>query len=142
VNGPPQPKQLSWKFRAIYGGVIVIGISIFFLALHHPRSDAALPSIKGTTDGWWLHQEAPTPTPAPLATPKAALRPIVVQPPPRPLPSPTPKVCQVCIEREMRYRKAIETGMGTAASSVRGGPPTPNAQPSPNIFAYQGGASE
>jgi hypothetical protein len=139
---PPGAKQLSGRFRLIIGGVLFIGAEIFFLALHHP-SGTNFANIKETRDGWWLHQKQPTPTPTPKAVATPMLRPIIIQAPPRAVPHPQPSICQICLERAERYRKAIETGMGGDTGRVRDLPQvtSPNAVPTPpmNIFAYQQG---
>jgi hypothetical protein len=144
VSNPPQPTTLSPKFRAILGAVLFIAVAIFFLALHHNHDDSGPRDIKEIKDGWWLHQQMPTPTPTPRAVATPTLRPIVVQTPPRPVPHAQPSICQICMERMLRYYKAIETGMGADTASARELPQLihadghPNPQPSPNIFAFGG----
>ena len=139
MNNPPQPTQLSPAFRLLVGGALLIGAAIFVLALHRPHH-SELTDIKETTDGWWLHQTIATPRPTPrvMATPQT--RPLlVVQTPPRAVPNPTPKPVS---ELWLRYRRAIETGMGGDTNSVREMPQVirangqPAASPTPNIFAY------
>ena len=139
MNNPPQPTQLSPAFRLLVGGALLIGAAIFVLALHRPHHSELI-DIKETTDGWWLHQTIATPRPTPrvMATPQA--RPLlVVQTPPRAVPNPTPKPVS---ELWLRYRRAIETGMGGDTNSVREMPQVipangqPAASPTPNIFAY------
>ncbi len=139
MNNPPQARVLSLAFRLIVGGVLFVGAAIFFLALHHPQKDLALADIKGTREGWWMHEQAPTPKPTPRVMPTPTSRPIVIQAVPTPAPHAQPTICQICLERQMRYQKAIETGMGTDTGRVRELPQllTPAAQPSPDIFAWQ-----
>ncbi|MBV8056333.1 MAG: hypothetical protein JO071_13950 [Deltaproteobacteria bacterium] len=140
MNTAPQPRELSPRFRIILGGVLFIGVAIFFLALHHPHGDRLM-EIKETRDGWWMHQQQPTPRPTPRVQPTPVLRPIIVQQPPRATPHPQPTICQICLERMMRYEKAIETGMGANGDRTRELPQAinPNAVPTPplNIFAYE-----
>ena len=139
MNNPPQPTQLSPAFRLLVGGALFIGAAIFVLALHRPHH-SELTDIKETTDGWWLHQSMATPRPTPHALPTPQPRPLlVVQTPPRAVPNPTPKPVS---ELWLRYRRAIETGMGGDTNSVREMPQVirangqPAASPTPNIFAY------
>jgi hypothetical protein len=138
VNNPPQPTTLSPAFRLIVGGALFICAAIFVLALHRPhRSELA--SIKENTDGWWMHQAMATPRPTPRTMPTPQPHPVlVVQQPPHIAPQPTPKPVS---ELWLRYRRAIETGMGGDTNSVRelprviqtNGRPAPS--PTPNIFA-------
>ena len=138
MNNPPQPTTLSPAFRLIIGGALFICAAIFVLALHRPhRSELA--NIRENTDGWWMHQAQPTPRPTPRILPPPQARPtLVVQAPPRPAPMATPKPVS---ELWLRYRRAIETGMGGDTNSVRelprviqaGGQPAPS--PTPNIFS-------
>jgi hypothetical protein len=135
VNNPPQPTQLSPTFRMVIGGVLFICAAIFILALHRPHK-SEFANIKENTDGWWLHQTMATPRPTPRAMPTPHPRPVlVVQTPPRPTPFATPKPVS---ELWLRYRRAIETGMGGDTNSVRELPQLTNAsgQPTPSIFAY------
>jgi len=118
-----------------------VGATVFVLALHHPHH-TELASIKENTDGWWTHQAEPTPRPTPPVLPPPQARPtLVVHAPPRPAPMPTPKPVS---ELWLRYRRAIETGMGGDTNSVRELPRVINAngQPAPsstpNIFATYG----
>ena len=141
MNNSPQPTQLSPAFRMVVGGVLFIGAAIFILALHRPhRSELA--SIKENTDGWWMHQDMATPRPTPRAMPTPQPHPVlVVQQPPHPIANPTPKPVS---ELWLRYRRAIENGMGGDTNTVRqlpqviqaNGQPIP--RPTPNIFALGG----
>jgi hypothetical protein len=139
VSNPPQPTKLAPAFRLIVGGTLFVGAAIFILALHHPHAQE-LATIKENTNGWWTHQTMPTPQPTPRAMPTAAPRPILrVQAPPQVMPQPTPKPVS---ELWLRYRRAIETGMGGDTNSVREVPQImqtngqPAASPTPNIFAF------
>lgn len=136
----PQPTQLSPAFRLLIGAILFICLAIFVLALHRPH-EAQLASIHENTDGWWMHQTMATPRPTPAAMPTPAPHPVLIvqQPPPRPMIQPTPKPVSALW---LRYRRAIETGMGGDTGSIRelpqiiqaNGLPAPN--PTPNIFAY------
>jgi hypothetical protein len=130
VNNPPEPTQLSPAFRMIVGGALFIGAAIFVLALHRPQRPE-LATIKENTNGWWLHQTMPTPRPTPHVMPTPQPRPVLMvqQPPPHPMPQPTAKPLS---ELWLRYRRAIETGMGGDTNSVR---ELPALRPTPNIFA-------
>jgi len=138
LNNPPHPAQLSPAFRMIVGGALFIGAAIFVLALHRPhRSEMA--SIKENTDGWWMHQTMPTPHPTPRAMPTPQPHPVlIVQQPPHPVAQTTPKPVS---ELWLRYRRAIETGMGGDTNTARElpqvisahGQPVPSS--TPNIFA-------
>jgi hypothetical protein len=137
LNNPPAPTQLSPRFRWLIGGVLFITAAIFILALHHPQHQA-LASIKENTNGWWVHQAMPTQEATPHAMPTPQPHPVlVVQQPPHPLPHPTPRPIS---ELWLRYRRAIEVGMGGDTDSVRELPQVLNGQPAPsptpNIFAY------
>ncbi len=139
MNNPPQPTTLSPAFRIMVGGALLICAAIFVLALHRPQH-TELATIKETTDGWWLHQSMATPQPTPHIMPTPQPHPLlVVQTPPRPALQATPKPVS---ELWLRYRRAIETGMGSDSSSVRQLPQVinasgqPVASPTPNIFAY------
>jgi hypothetical protein len=140
VSRPPEIRQMSPAVRWILGGVLFIGTAVFIVAVHRPAR-SPLADIKASNDTWWLHQAMPTPAPTPHVIPTPALRPIIVQQPPRPTPAPPPHICQICMERMMRYYKAIETGMGgDTGSNVRELPiPGQVPTPVPNIFAYTAG---
>jgi hypothetical protein len=137
-SNTPTPTTQSPAFRLIAGGALLVGLTVFIVALHRPhRSELA--SIKENTDGWWMHQTMATPRPTPRAMPTPQPHPVlVVQPPPHIAPQPTPKPVS---ELWLRYRRAIETGMGGDTNSVRelprviqaGGQPAPS--PTPNIFS-------
>jgi hypothetical protein len=130
---PPQVRTMSPGVRMILGGVLFIGAAIFILAMHRPPR-SPLADIKVNTDQWWVHERMPTPRPTPRAIATPTLKPIIVQQPPKPVPHPQPSVCQICVERQMRYAKAIETGMGGyTGNSIRVLPQA--GQPSPSIFA-------
>jgi len=93
-------------------GVVVIGAAIFFIALHRPQPAPVLKNVS-TGEQWWTHEQRPTPVPTPRALPTPQLRPVIIHAPvgaPTAQARPTP--CQICMEREMRYQRAIETGMG------------------------------
>ena len=141
MREPPEVRELSPRFRMIVGAVVLIGAAIFFFSLHHGRGNSNLTNIKEIKDGWWMHQSAPTPAPTPRVMPTPTLKPIVIQAPPKVTPPPQPKICQICIERTMRYYKAIETGFGADVGNTRQIPQfgIPNAAPTPvpSIFAYQ-----
>jgi hypothetical protein len=130
---PPQVRTISPTVRLILGGVLFIGAAMFIIAMHRPAR-SPLADIKVSNDGWWLHQQMPTPRPTPRVVATPVLKPIVVQQPPHS--TPTPHICQICMERMMRYAKAIETGMGgNVGNNIRVLPQT-GGQPSPSIFAY------
>jgi hypothetical protein len=119
-------------------GALLVGVTVFVLALHRPHP-SELANIKETTDGWWMHQAMPTPQLTPRVLPSPQSRPVLmVQAPPRPAPQPTPKPLS---EEELRYRRAIEIGMGADTNTVRQLPQVintngkPSATPMPNIFA-------
>jgi hypothetical protein len=139
VSNPPQPTRLSSAFRILVGGILFICAAIFILALHRPhRSELA--NIKENTEGWWLHQTMATPRPTPHAMPTPHPHPVlIVQQPPHPLPMSTPTPVS---KLWLRYRRAIETGMGGDTNSLRELPRLirtngqPAASPTPNIFAY------
>jgi len=138
VSSPPQPTQLSSAFRLIVGGALLTCAAIFILALHRPHR-SALADIRPNTDTWWTRFDEATPRPTPRVLPTPHPRPLlVVQTPPRPAPMPAPKPVS---ESWLRYRRAIETGMGGNTDNVRelpqlhaSGQPAPS--PTPNIFAY------
>ena len=130
---PPEPRALSPRFRMIVGGILFIGAAIFILALHQPRDVQSLANIKETGDQWWLNQRQSMPKPLPRALPTPTLRPIIMQAPPRAIPHPQPSICQICIERLERYRKAIETGMGGDTGRMRQLPQV--ISPAPDLFA-------
>jgi hypothetical protein len=138
MNQPLTVRTMSPAVRFILGGVLFVGAAIFILSIHRPPR-SPLADIKTSSDNWWLRQRMPTPRATPLVAAKPVLRPITVQQPPHPTPAPTPRICQICVERTMRYYKAIETGMGgDVGNNVRQlpqviGQPTPMP---PNIFAY------
>jgi hypothetical protein len=134
---PPQVRTMSPAVRIILGGVLFVGTAIFIIALHRPAR-SPLADIKVSNDGWWLHERMPTsrPTPKVVATP--TLKPIIVQQLPHPSPVSTPHVCQICMERTLRYYKAVATGMGgDVGNSIRVLPQAgqPSPMPSPSIFA-------
>jgi hypothetical protein len=136
---PPQVRTISPAVRVILGGVLLVGATMFILGMHRPPR-SPLADIKVSNDGWWLHQQMPTPPPTPRAISTPVMKPIVVQtPPPKLVPHPQPSICQICIEREMRYAKAIETGMG---ADVGNNIHQPSPMPSPGIFAYGAYAHE
>jgi hypothetical protein len=136
LNNPPQPTTQSPAFRFLLFGVLVIGVLIFVIALHRPpRSELA--NIKENTNGWWAHMSEATPRPTPKVVPTPAPHPVIVmQQPPRPAPRPTPKPIS---EYWLRWRRAVETGMGGDSNTVRELPQVINGQPvatpTPNIFA-------
>ena len=142
----PQPTTLSPAFRLIVGGVLLISALTFIIALHYShRSELA--NIRENTDGWWMHQAAPTPQPTPKAmpTPRPAVHP--AQQPVQP-PRPTPMAVHTVSPLVLRYRRAIETGMGgDMGSNVRqlpqivraSGQPGPEPTPTPtDIFSTFG----
>jgi hypothetical protein len=144
---PPAPTQLSPAFRLLIGGVLLICIASFVLAAHHPHR-AALASIHESTNSWWTREARPTPAPTLHVMLAAPVRPIIVQAPiVRPMSAPPPQAkptpCQICLERQMRYQRAIETGFGGNTGGMRQLPQVmqangqPEPAPTPNIFAYR-----
>jgi hypothetical protein len=134
---PPQVRTISPAVRVILGGVLLVGAAMFMVGMHRPPR-SPLADIKVSNDGWWLHQQMPTPHPTPRAVVTPTLKPIVVQQPPKLIPHSQPSICQICMERQMRYAKAIETGMGANVGSNIHQQLTgqPTSMPSPSIFAY------
>jgi hypothetical protein len=136
----PQPRDVSPWVRIIIGGVLFVAAAIFILALRHPRQAPRLRDLTAAGDKWWTREARPTPAPTPRAQPVAVTRPLIFQA--RPAAKPTPPLCQICIERLMRYRRAIEVGMGMGSSASntwelaqRFNPvPTPQATPEPLVI--------
>ena len=113
----PQPRDISPWVRIIIGGVLFVAAAIFILALRHPKTGPTLRDLEPSSDKWWTREARPTPAPTPHAQPVAMSTPIIIRTQP-PMPAPTPTPCQVCMERAMRYQRAIETGMGTGSSAA------------------------
>jgi hypothetical protein len=91
----------------------------------------------------WTGEARPTPTGPPRSPHVAVTRPLVFQPPQTKPPSilkPTPAPCPICMERQMRYQRAIETGMGAGSTNLRELPQmfapvsTPQATPAPLVL--------
>lgn len=140
---PPQPRDLSPLVRIIIGGVLFIAAAIFILALHHPRATARLKDLSDHGDNWWTGEARPTPAATPRIPHVAVTRPIVFQAPQSKPPSilkPTPAPCPICVERQMRYQRAIETGMGAGSTNTRELPQmfapvvTPQTTPAPLVL--------
>jgi hypothetical protein len=117
----PQARDISPWVRIIIGGVLFIAAAIFILALRHPHTGPSLRDLSFRGDRWWTREARPTPVPSPRLQPAAAPKPIIIRAQ-RPAPAPTPPPCQLCMERAMRYQRAIETGMGSGsiAANTRG----------------------
>jgi len=136
----PQARDVSPWVRIVIGGVVFVAAAIFILALRHPRQGPRLRDLTAREDKWWTREARPTPTPTPRAQPVAVTRPIIFQA--RPTPKPTPPPCQICIERLMRYQRAIEVGMGMGSSASNTWElaqrfnqlPTPQATPEPLVI--------
>jgi hypothetical protein len=140
---PPRPRDLSPLVRVIIGGVLFIAAAIFILALHRPAATPRLKDLSDRGDNWWAGESRPTPAMAPRLPHVAVPRPIVFQPPQTTPPSilkPTPAPCPICVERQMRYQRAIETGMGAGSTNMRELPQmfapvsTPQATPAPLVI--------
>jgi hypothetical protein len=139
---PPRPRDLLPFVRLIIGGVLFIAAAIFILALHHPAPTPTLKDLSDHGDKWWTGESRPTPVAPPRLPHVAVSRPVVFQPP-QTLPSilkPTPAACPICVERQMRYQRAIETGMGAGSTNMRELPQmfapasTPQATPAPLVI--------
>ena len=134
----PQPRDISPWVRIVIGGVLFVAATIFILALRHPKTRPTLRDLAPSGDKWWTREARPTPVPTPHVQQQAAVtKPIIIQAMPRP--NPTPPPCQICMEREMRYQRAIETGMGSGSlggntrelAQMFNPVPTPQATPEP-----------
>jgi len=136
MNRPPAIRTISPAVRMILGGVVAVGAAVFLIGMHQPaRSPFA--DVKMSTDRWYEREKIPTPPPPPRTAATPATKPIVVQrAPAMPMPHPQPTICQVCVERQMRFAQAIKTGMGSDMGNTGRGRPA--GQPTPNIFAYGG----
>jgi hypothetical protein len=141
LNMPPRPRDLSPLVRIIIGGVLLIAAAIFMLALRHPTPTPTLKDLSNQGDKWWAGEARPSPALTPHSPPPP--RPIVFEAPQKPLPpilKPTPAPCPICVERQMRYQRAIETGMGAEATNMREVPQmaaplsTPQATPAPLVL--------
>ena len=134
----PQPRDISPWVRIVIGGVLFVAATIFILALRHPKTGPTLRDLTPSGDQWWTREARPTPIPTPRVLPAAAPKPIIIRTQP-PVPAPTPTPCQICMEREMRYQRAIETGMGSGSlggntrelAQMFNPVPTPQATPEP-----------
>ena len=113
----PQARDLSPWVRIIIGGVLFIAAAIFVLALRHPHAGPTVRDLSFGGDRWWTREARPTPVASPHVQPAAAPKPIIIRAQAAG-PAPTPPPCQPCIERAMRYQRAIETGMGSGASAA------------------------
>jgi hypothetical protein len=143
-NLPPPPRDLSPLVRLIIGGVLLIAAAIFMLALHHPHATTRLKDLSDHGDKWWTGEARPSPAPTPHLALPAPPRPIIFQAPQTPPPSilkPTPAPCPICVERQMRYQRAIETGMGAESTNLRELPqvsaPVSTAQATPAPLVLQ-----
>jgi len=134
----PQARDISPWVRIVIGGVLFVAAAIFILALRHPRTGPMLHDLTPSGDQWWTREARPTPAPTPHVQPVAMSTPIIIRTQP-PMPAPTPTPCQVCMERAMRYQRAIETGMGSGSlggntrelAQMFSPVPTPQATPEP-----------
>ena len=113
----PQARDLSPWVRIIIGGVLFIAAAIFVLALRHPHAGPTVRDLSFGGDRWWTREARPTPAASSRAEAATASKPIIIRAQPAG-PAPTPPPCQPCIERAMRYQRAIETGMGSGASAA------------------------
>ena len=111
----PRARDISPWVRIIIGGVLFIAAAIFMLALRHPHTGPSVRDLSFGGDRWWTREARPTPVPGPRIQPAAASKPIIIRAQ-APGPAPTPPPCQPCIERAMRYQRAIETGMGSGGT--------------------------
>ena len=113
----PQARDVSPWIRIIIGAVLFIAAAIFMLALRHPQTGPTLKDLSNHGDQWWTRETRPSSVATPRVQPVIVQsRPIIIQTPPKA--QPTPPICQICLERAMRYQRAIETGMGAASSAV------------------------
>jgi len=112
----PQARDLSPWVRIIIGGVLFIAAAIFVLALRHPRTGPSVRDLSFGGDRWWTREARPKSTAIPHVQPATASKPIFIRTQPAG-PAPTPPPCQPCIERAMRYQRAIETGMGSGSAA-------------------------
>jgi hypothetical protein len=121
VNVPrktaPQARDLSPWVRIIIGGVLLIAAAIFVLALRHPHTGPTVRDLSFGGDRWWTREERPKPVPSPRVQSAVAPKPIIIRAQAAG-PAPTPPPCQPCIERAMRYQRAIETGMGSGSAAA------------------------
>ncbi len=139
---PPRPRDLSPFVRLIIGGVLFIAAAIFMLALHRPAPATRLKDLSDHGDKWWAGETRPTPAAPPRVAHVAVPRPVVFQPPQTTpdILKPTPAACPICVERQMRYQRAIETGMGAGSTNLRELPQvfapvaTPQATPAPLVM--------
>jgi len=137
----PEARDISPWVRMVIGGVLFIAAAIFILALRHPQQGPRLRDLSPSGDKWWTQETRPTPVATPRAALAAAPKPIIIRTQPT-LPAPTPPTCQICVERAMRYQRAIETGMGSVstASNTRELAqivPTPQITPEPPSLVIQ-----
>jgi len=119
---PPSPWIKTLLIVAFFGGV-----GLIFFASHHRPPTITLPHVQMTTNPWFKNTERPTPTPTP--TPHVTVTQKIIevqQPPPRPTPQPTP--CEICVERQRRYRVALETGFPHESENFKQIPLVNNAQ--------------
>jgi len=112
----PQARDLSPWVRIIVGGVLFIAAAIFVLALRHPQTGPTVRDLSFGGDRWWTREARPTPVSSPRVQSVAVPKPVIIRAQPAG-PAPTPPPCQPCIERAMRYQRAIETGMGSGSAS-------------------------
>jgi hypothetical protein len=131
----PLARDVSPWVRIIVGGVLLVAAVIFLFALRHPQQGPRLRDLSPSGDKWWTEETRPTPVATPRAVLAVAPKPIIIRTQPA-LPAPTPPTCQICIERAMRYQRAIETGMGSVSTAANTRElaqmvPTPQTTPEP-----------
>ena len=123
----PQPRPNSPWIKTLMIVVFFGCVGLILFAGHHPPPTIALPHVKLTTNPWFKNAERPTPTPT--ATPNVTVPQKIIevqQPPAQPIPEPTP--CELCVERERRYRMALETGFPHESENSKQIPQVNNAK--------------
>jgi hypothetical protein len=130
-----EARDISPWVRTVIGGVLFIAAAIFILALRHPQQGPRLRDLSPSGDKWWTQETRPMPVATPRTVLAAAPKPIIIRTQPT-LPAPTPPTCQICIERAMRYQRAIQTGMGSVSTAANTRElaqiaPTPQTTPAP-----------
>jgi hypothetical protein len=134
----PLARDVSPWVRIIVGGVLLVAAVIFLFALRHPQQGPRLRDLSPSGDKWWTQETRPSSVATPPAVIAVAPTPIIIRAQPT-LAVPTPAPCQICMERAMRYQRAIETGMGSG--SIGGNTrelaqimPTPQITPEPLVI--------
>jgi hypothetical protein len=111
---------------------------ILFAGRHKPPA-ITLPHVQMTNNNLWFKgAERPTLTPTPPPHVTVTQKIIEVQKPP-PTPAPQPMLCEICVERERRYRMALETGFPHESENFKQIPRVNNAKnPSLQPNPYSG----